>query len=204
MYRSIVKRIIDVALSFIALVVLSPVIILLMILIKIDSRGPVIFKQKRVGIDKTLFTMYKFRSMKIETPEIPTYLLDNPDVYITRVGKILRKSSLDELPQILNILKGDMSIVGPRPALWNEYGLIQERDKYGVNNIRPGLTGWAQINGRDELYVPAKVKYDGEYMESLSLSMDFKCFIKTIPMILKSEGNVEGGVGTLAKRYDKG
>lgn len=204
MYKSVFKRILDFVISLVGLVILSPIFIILILLVKIDSKGPVIFKQKRVGINKTHFNIYKFRTMRIDTPkEMPTHLLDRPDYYITRVGKFLRKSSLDELPQIINILKGDMSIIGPRPALWNQYDLIEERDKYGVNDIKPGLTGWAQINGRDELEIPVKAKLDGEYVESLSLLFDVKCFVGTITSIFKSEGVVEGGTGSIKKKTEE-
>ena len=151
-----------------------------------------IFKQKRVGIHKSHFELYKFRSMKIGTPDIPTHLLHNPEQYISRVGSFLRKSSLDELPQLINIIKGDMSIIGPRPALWNQYDLIAERDKYSANDVKPGLTGWAQINGRDELAIPVKAKLDGDYVERMSLPFDIKCFMGTISAVWKSEGFVEG------------
>lgn len=189
-----IKRLSDIILSLIGLVLLSPIFIILIIAIKIDSKGPVFFKQKRVGINKTHFYILKFRTMKIDTPkDTPTHLLANPDQYITRMGKFLRKTSLDELPQIINILLGEMSIIGPRPALWNQYDLIAERDKYGANDIPPGLTGWAQINGRDELPIDLKAKLDGEYVEKISLWMDVKCFFLTIVSVLKSDGVVEGG-----------
>lgn len=189
----IVKRIIDIVLSVIGLIVLSPFIIILIILMKFDSKGPILFKQKRVGINKTHFEILKFRTMKIDTPkDTPTHLLESPDQWITRTGKILRKTSLDELPQIINILKGEMSIIGPRPALWNQYDLIEERDKYGANDVKPGLTGLAQIKGRDELPIPEKAKLDGEYVEKLSFKEDIKCFFGTIISILKSDGVVEG------------
>lgn len=193
-----VKRLIDIILSLLGLIILSPIFLVLILAIKLDSRGPVLFKQKRVGINKTHFNILKFRTMKIDTPkDTPTHLLDNPDQYITRVGKFLRKTSLDELPQIWNIFVGDMSIIGPRPALWNQYDLIAERDKYGANDVPPGLTGWAQINGRDELPIEVKAKLDGEYVENISLSMDVKCFFGTIASVLKSDGVVEGGTGAL-------
>ena len=196
-----VKRVIDIVLSSIGLILLSPVFLILIIAIKLDSRGPVLFKQKRVGINKTHFHILKFRTMKIDTPkDTPTHLLQNPDQYITRVGKFLRKTSLDELPQIWNIFVGQMSIIGPRPALWNQSDLIKERDKYGANDVPPGLTGWAQINGRDELPIEAKAKLDGEYVEKISLWMDIKCFFLTIVSVLKSDGVVEGGTGTIGKK----
>lgn len=190
----------DFILSLIGLVVLSPLLLLLIIAIKLDSRGPVLFKQKRVGVGKSHFYILKFRTMKINTPkDTPTHLLKNPEQYITRMGKFLRKTSLDELPQILNILVGEMSIIGPRPALWNQYDLINERDKYGANDILPGLTGWAQINGRDELPIELKAKLDGEYVEKISLKMDVRCFLGTIISVAKSDGVVEGGTGTMGK-----
>lgn len=195
------KRTLDIILSFGACLVLSPVLLLLCIAIKIDSRGPVLFKQKRVGIHKTYFPIYKFRTMRIDTPkDMPTHLLENPDQYITKVGHFLRKSSLDELPQLFNILKGDMSFVGPRPALWNQYDLVAERDKYGANDVLPGLTGWAQINGRDELEIPVKAKLDGEYVRRMSFFFDLRCFLGTFTSVLRAEGVVEGGTGEMKKR----
>ncbi len=192
-----VKRLIDLLLSLIGLVILSPFILILIIAIKLDSRGPILFKQKRVGINKTYFNILKFRTMRIDTPkDTPTHLLENPEQYITKVGKFLRKTSLDELPQIWNILVGQMSIIGPRPALWNQYDLIAERDKYGANDVQPGLTGWAQINGRDELSIEIKAKLDGEYVQKISFMMDLKCFIGTIISVVKSDGVIEGGTGT--------
>lgn len=192
------KRGIDFILSFLGLVVLAPVFLVLIIAIKVDSPGPVLFRQKRVGIHKTHFSILKFRTMRIDTPkDMPTHLLQNPEQYITKVGRFLRKTSLDELPQIVNILKGDMAIVGPRPALWNQYDLIEERDKYGANDIRPGLTGWAQINGRDELEIPVKARFDGEYVEKMGLRMDLRCFFGTFLSVLRGDGVVEGGTGTL-------
>lgn len=193
-----VKRAMDVVLSTGAIVVLSPVLAGLAIAIKLDSPGPILFKQKRVGKNKELFEIYKFRTMRTDTPkDMPTHMLSNPDQYITKVGKFLRKTSLDELPQILNIFAGKMSVIGPRPALWNQYDLIEERDKYGSNNVVPGLTGWAQINGRDELEIPVKAKFDGEYLEKMSLWMDIKCFLGTIGSVLSHDGVVEGGTGEL-------
>lgn len=197
----IIKRIIDFLVSLFAVVALSPVLLGCAIAVKADSKGPVFFVQKRVGKDNKHFNMYKFRSMRTDTPhDMPTHLLSNPDAFITKVGKFLRKSSLDELPQLFNILKGDMSIVGPRPALWNQDDLIAERDKYGANNIRPGLTGWAQVNGRDELEIDVKAKFDGEYVEKMSLPFDIKCIIATALQVIKHEGVVEGGTGTLEKK----
>ncbi|MEK3888439.1 sugar transferase [Bacillus sp. FSL K6-3431] len=190
------KRLIDIILSLIGLVVLSPILLILILAIKMDSKGPVLFKQKRIGINKTHFNILKFRTMRIDTPkDTPTHLLDNPDQYITKMGKFLRKTSLDELPQIWNIFVGQMSIIGPRPALWNQYDLIAERDVYGANDIPPGLTGWAQINGRDELPIKVKSKLDGEYVEKISFSMDIKCFFGTIVSVVKRDGVVEGGTG---------
>lgn len=197
MYKKWLKRAIDFTLSFIGLIVLLPVFLFIAIAIKIDDPGPVFFKQKRVGIHKSYFNLYKFRSMKVNTPDVPTHLLTNPEQYISRVGQFLRKSSLDELPQLINIIKGEMSVIGPRPALWNQDDLIAERDNYGANDVRPGLSGWAQINGRDELEIPVKAKLDGEYVEKLSFAMDVKCFFGTITSVLKSDGVVEGGTGTL-------
>ncbi|MEB5917505.1 sugar transferase [Enterococcus innesii] len=194
------KRIIDFLLSLIGVIVLSPVLLLLCLAIKIDSQGPIIFKQKRVGKNKTHFNIYKFRTMKIDTPkEMPTHLLSDPDFYITKVGKFLRKTSLDELPQLFNIIKGDMAVIGPRPALWNQYDLIEERDKYGANDIRPGLTGLAQISGRDELEIKQKALLDGRYTEKISPSMDLKCFLGTIVSVFKSEGVIEGGTSSIKK-----
>lgn len=189
-----IKRLLDIVLSLTGLIILSPIFLLLILAIKIDSPGPILFKQKRVGIHKSHFNILKFRTMRIDTPkDTPTHLLENPDQWITKVGKFLRKTSLDELPQILNILKGEMSIIGPRPALWNQYDLIEERDQYGANDIRPGLTGWAQINGRDEIPIEIKACLDGEYTQKLSFSMDIKCFFETIVSVIKSEGISEGG-----------
>ncbi|MBW9324180.1 sugar transferase [Enterococcus casseliflavus] len=200
LYKDGLKRIIDFILSLMGIVVLSPVLLLLCLAIKLDSKGPIIFKQKRVGKNKTYFNIYKFRTMKIDTPkEMPTHLLADPDFYITKVGKFLRKTSLDELPQLFNIIKGDMAVIGPRPALWNQYDLIEERDKYGANDIRPGLTGLAQISGRDELEIPIKAKLDGKYTDNISLRMDIKCFFGTITSVFKSDGVVEGGTGTMKK-----
>lgn len=191
-----VKRLIDIILSLIGLIVLSPIFLILIIAIKVDSRGSVLFKQKRVGINKTHFNILKFRTMRIDTPkDTPTHLLGNPEKYITKMGKFLRKTSLDELPQIWNIFVGQMSIIGPRPALWNQYDLIAERDKYGANDVPPGLTGWAQINGRDELPIEIKAKLDGEYVKKISLRMDVKCFFGTIVSVVKCDGVVEGGTG---------
>ncbi len=190
---SIIKRIIDFILSLLGLIILSPIYLILIIAIKIDSKGPILFKQRRVGKNKKIFNILKFRTMKIDTPkDTPTHLLKNPEQYITSVGKFLRKTSLDELPQIINILIGEMSIIGPRPALWNQEDLINERDKYKANDILPGLTGLAQVSGRDELEIPVKAKLDGEYTEKMSLILDIKLFFKTILSVFKSDGVVEG------------
>lgn len=199
-----IKRLIDIIISLVGLIVLSPVFLILIVAIKLDSKGPVLFKQKRVGIHKTYFNILKFRTMKIDTPkDIPTHLLENPEQWITKVGKILRKTSLDELPQIINILKGEMSIIGPRPALWNQYDLIAERDKYGANDITPGLTGWAQINGRDTVEIEDKARYDGYYTKNLGLALDIKCFFGTIVSVLKRDGVVEGGTSNIQSEKDK-
>ncbi len=201
MYRNWIKRGIDIVLSGLGLVCLSWLYLILIIAVKVDDPGPAFFTQKRVGKNKALFELHKFRSMKMCTPrDTPTHLLENPEQYITRVGRFLRKSSLDELPQVWDIFVGKMSIIGPRPALWNQYDLIEERDKYGANDVLPGLTGWAQINGRDELEIPVKAKYDGEYVQNMSFQFDFKCFVGTIFSVLKSDGVVEGGTGTMEKQ----
>ena len=203
MYKHFWKRLIDIVLSFLGGIILLPVFLIIALAIVIDDPGPVFFKQKRVGKGKKLFWLHKFRSMKVKTPDVPTHLLENPEQYITRVGKFLRKSSLDELPQVYDILFGKMSIIGPRPALWNQDDLIAERDKYGANDIKPGLTGWAQINGRDELEIPVKAKLDGEYVEKMSFGFDCKCFFGTITSVLKSDGVVEGGTGEMKKQKEK-
>ncbi|HFD1728848.1 MULTISPECIES: sugar transferase [Enterococcus] len=204
MYKDGLKRGIDFLLSLAGIIVLSPIFLILCLAIKIDSKGPVIFKQKRVGKNKTHFYIYKFRTMKVDTPkETPTHLLSNPDFFITRVGKFLRKTSLDELPQLFNILKGDMAVIGPRPALWNQYDLIEERDKYHANDIRPGLTGLAQISGRDELEIDYKARLDGHYTANITPWVDLKCFFGTIISVFKSEGVVEGGTGSVKKEDAK-
>ena len=203
MYKNFFKRFIDIVLSFIGGIVLLPVFFIIAIVIVIDDPGPVFFKQKRVGKNKKLFWLHKFRSMKVKTPDLPTHLLENPEQYITRVGKFLRKTSLDELPQVYDILFGKMSIIGPRPALWNQDDLIAERDKYGANDIKPGLTGWAQINGRDELEIPVKAKLDGEYVEKMSFGFDCKCFFGTITSVLKHDGVVEGGTGEMKREAEE-
>ncbi|RPA60685.1 sugar transferase [Aerococcus agrisoli] len=194
------KRILDFLISLVALIVLSPLFLIIAIWIKTNSPGPVFFKQKRVGKNKELFEIYKFRSMRSDTPaDMPTHLLNVPEAFITKSGKFLRKTSLDELPQLINIVKGEMAIIGPRPALWNQYDLIEERDNYGANDVRPGLTGWAQINGRDELEIPIKAKLDGDYVQNISFFFDIKCFFGTIFSVLKSDGVVEGGTGVIEK-----
>ena len=191
-----IKRGADVVLSLLALICLSPVYLIVALAVKISSPGPVLFRQKRVGRGGRLFTIYKFRTMRTDTPrDTATHLLQDPSRYITRVGAFLRRSSLDELPQFFNVLKGDMSIVGPRPALYNQYDLIAAREKAGVNAVRPGITGLAQISGRDELPIPVKVRYDREYVENLSLNMDARCFFGTIISVLRAEGVREGGTG---------
>ena len=191
-----IKRIIDVCLSLFGMIILSPIFLIIMIAIKVDSKGSVFFKQKRVGIYKTHFNIFKFRTMRIDTPkDTPTHLLENSEQHITKMGKFLRKTSLDELPQMWNIFVGEMSIVGPRPALWNQYDLIKEREKYSANDLMPGLTGWAQINGRDELPIEVKAKLDGEYAKRISFWMDVECFFRTIASAVKSDGVVEGGTG---------
>ncbi len=195
------KQTLDIVLSFIGMIVLSPFFLLLVLAIKLDSKGPVLFKQKRVGLHKKHFYILKFRTMRIDTPkDTPTHLLENPEQWITRVGKFLRKTSLDELPQIWNIFVGDMSIIGPRPALWNQYDLIEERDRYGANDVLPGLTGWAQIHGRDELPIAKKAELDGYYVQHLSFGLDVRCFFGTIKSVAKSEGVVEGGTGNMEKK----
>ena len=193
MYQHYIKRLIDIILSMCGLVILAIPMMIIALIVKLDSRGPVFFWQKRVGIHKSYFMMPKYRTMRTDTPhDMPTHLLSNPDQWITRVGRVLRKTSLDELPQILCIFTGKMSIIGPRPALWNQYDLLEERDKYGANDIRPGLSGWAQVNGRDELPIEVKASYDGEYVEKLSFWFDCKCFLCTVIKVLRREGVVEG------------
>lgn len=210
MYKNIIKRLIDLFLSAIAIIVLAIPMLLIAVAIKVDDPGPVIFKQKRVGKKKngeiSYFNIWKFRSMKMCTPhDTPTHLLENPEQYITRVGRIIRKTSLDELPQIYQVFSSHLSIVGPRPALWSQYDLIEEREKYGANDIKPGITGWAQINGRDELEIDVKARFDGEYTAALNAGsfkgfwMDVKCFFGTIISVLRSDGVVEGGTGELKK-----
>lgn len=200
MYRKFGKRAIDIILSAVGLLLLSPVFLIITAAIVIEDPGPVFFRQKRYGIHKSFFNIVKFRSMKVDTPkDMPTHLLQNPQQYITRVGAFIRKTSLDELPQIAQIFTGKMSIIGPRPALWNQYDLIEERDKYGANDVMPGLTGWAQVNGRDELEIDVKAKYDGEYAQNISFGMDMKIFFKTIVNVFRHDGVVEGGTGEMKK-----
>lgn len=209
MYKHFFKRLIDIVLSFIGIIVLALPMLVFAFIIKAEDPGPVFFRQKRIGIHKTQFSLLKFRSMKISTPhDMPTHMLENPEQYILRCGRWMRKMSIDELPQIFNIFTGKMSIIGPRPALWNQDDLIAERDKYGANDVKPGLTGWAQINGRDELEIPAKAKLDGEYVAALNaghgkgFAMDCKCFFGTIKSVLHHDGVIEGGTGEL-KREEK-
>ena len=202
MYKHFIKRFIDVVLSLGGLIVLALPMLIVAIIIKTDSPGPVFFKQKRVGIHKTHFEIYKFRSMPTTVPkDTPTHQFKAEDM-LSKWQKFIRKSSIDEIPQLFNIIKGEMSIIGPRPALWNQYDLIEERDKYGANDVRPGLTGWAQINGRDELEIPAKAALDGEYVEKLSFAFDCRCFFGTIKSVLSSEGVVEGGTGKIEKEKE--
>lgn len=201
MYAKYLKRPLDILLSLCGLIVLSPLFLVIALWIKKDSKGPVFFKQKRVGKGKKHFAILKFRTMRTDAPkDMPTHLLSNPDAFITKSGHFLRKTSLDELPQIINILCGHMSVIGPRPALWNQDDLIAERDKYGANDVRPGLTGWAQVNGRDELEIPVKAKLDGEYVQNLTFKMDVKCFLKTVKNVISHEGVVEGGTGAMEKK----
>lgn len=209
MYVRFFKRLIDIVLSGIGLIILAVPMLIVAILIRCEDPGPVIFKQKRIGKNKKLFNLYKFRSMKMDTPhDMPTHMLSNPEQYILKVGGFIRKTSIDELPQLLNIFKGDMSIIGPRPALWNQDDLVYERDKYGANDIKPGLTGWAQINGRDELEIDVKAKLDGDYTTVLNsghfkgLVMDSRCFVGTIRSVLKHDGVVEGGTGEMKKESE--
>ena len=200
MYQNCLKRFLAIVLSLLGILCLGWLLLLLSIAIKLDSPGPVLFRQKRVGCGKSHFYILKFRTMRTDTPkDIPTHLLANPEQYITRVGRFLRKTSLDELPQLFNILLGHMAIVGPRPALWNQFDLIAERDKYGANDVRPGLTGWAQINGRDELEIAQKARLDGEYVRNLSFRFDVRCLLATVKVVLNRDGVVEGGTGTLRK-----
>jgi len=204
-YERIIKRLLDLTLSVIAGIVLAIPMLIVAVIIKVDDPGPALFKQKRVGKNKTYFWLYKFRTMKMNTPDLPTHLLEHPEQYITRTGHFLRKYSIDELPQLYNAIQGEISLIGPRPALWNQYDLLEERDRYGANDVRPGLTGWAQINGRDELEIPEKARLDGEYVAALrhggwtAFAMDVRCFIGTIFSVAKHDGVVEGGTGELEK-----
>lgn len=199
-----IKRVLDVLLSGCGILILSPILGIVALAIKLESPGPVIFKQKRFGKNKEFFEIYKFRSMRTDTPkDLPTHLLNDPDRFITKTGRFIRKTSLDELPQLFNIFSGKMSVIGPRPALWNQGDLIAERDKYHANDIRPGLTGWAQINGRDELEIPVKAEFDGEYVRKMSFLFDCKCFFGTVTSVLRHDGVVEGGTGTLEKEKKK-
>lgn len=203
MYQRFFKRMLDVILSLCGLVILSPMFLLLAVWIKLDSPGPVFFKQKRVGKHKTYFNILKFRTMRTDAPhDMPTHLLENPESFITGSGAFLRKTSLDELPQIINILKGEMSVVGPRPALWNQEDLLSERDRYGANDVTPGLTGWAQVNGRDELEIEEKARLDGEYVHQLTFKMDATCVLMTVGSVLRQKGVVEGGTGTLTPHIE--
>ncbi len=198
MYRFFVKRLLDILLGGLALIILAVPMAVFVLIIKHEDKGPALFAQKRIGKDKRTFSMYKLRSMKMNTPhDVPTHLLENPEQYILRCGRWMRKYSVDELPQIFNILKGDMSVVGPRPALWNQYDLIAERDKYGANSIRPGLTGWAQVNGRDELEISEKARLDGEYVQLEGFMFDCMCVFRTVVSVSKHEGVVEGGTGAM-------
>ncbi len=211
MYKHIVKRLFDIVVSFIAIIVFALPMLVLAIAIKIDDPGPVLFKQKRVGIKKkgqiSYFNIYKFRSMKMSTPrDVPTHLLENPEQYITRMGKFIRKTSMDEIPQVYQVFTGKLSFVGPRPALWSQDDLVAEREKYGANDVKPGITGWAQINGRDELEIPVKAKFDGEYATAINkgwfrgFAMDVRCFFGTFSSVLRSDGVVEGGTGELERQ----
>lgn len=203
-YRLYIKRALDIVLSALGIALLSPIWLAIVVAIKVDSKGPILFRQKRVGLNKQHFMILKFRTMRIDTPmDVPTHMLGSPERWITRVGRLLRKTSLDELPQMVNIIIGDMSIIGPRPALWNQVDLIAERDQYRANNVRPGLTGWAQINGRDELEILMKAKLDGEYVQRISFLFDCRCFIGTIMSVLKHDGVVEGGTGEMKKKAVK-
>ena len=204
MYTKLFKRLIDIVLSSLGIIILGIPMLVIALIIKAQDKGPALFKQKRIGLHKSTFMLYKFRSMKMSTPkDTPTHLLENPKQYLLPIGGLIRKLSIDELPQMFNILKGEMSIIGPRPALWNQDDLIAERDKYGANDVLPGLTGWAQINGRDELEIPVKAKLDGEYVEKISFVMDVKCFFGTLLKVFKSDGVVEGGTGEMKKENAK-
>ena len=200
MYKHVIKRLLDLVLSLVGSLFAAIPMLIIAAVIRKEDPGPVLFTQKRFGIHKSFFTLYKFRSMKLSTPhDVPTHQLENPEQYLLKSGKFIRRYSLDELPQLFNILKGDMSVIGPRPALWNQEDLIAERDKYGANDVKPGLTGWAQINGRDELEIPVKAKLDGEYAARQSFLFDCRCFFGTFLKVLRHEGVVEGGTGEMAK-----
>lgn len=203
-YRKFFKRLIDLVLSSVGIVALALPMVVFALIIRIEDPGPAIFRQKRVGIHKTYFSVLKFRSMKMSTPhDMPTHMLENPDQYLLKCGRWMRKMSIDELPQLFNIFTGKMSIIGPRPALWNQDDLIAERDKYGANDVKPGLTGWAQINGRDELEIADKARLDGEYVKKMSFAFDCRCFFGTIRSVLRHDGVVEGGTGELKKEEAK-
>lgn len=203
MYKNCIKRLLDTVLSLTGIIILSPLLMFLAVVIKLTSPGPILFKQKRIGKDNKQFFIYKFRTMLIDTPkDMPTHLLENPDQYITKVGKFMRKTSLDELPQLFNILKGEMAVIGPRPSLPNQYDLNNLRDENGASTVKPGLTGLAQISGRDELEIDVKASLDGEYVNNMSFLLDFKCFVGTIASVLKHEGVVEGGTGELHKEEE--
>ena len=204
MYRHVIKRFLDIVLSLAGIIVLALPLAIISAVIKLDSPGPVFFRQKRFGIHKSFFEILKFRTMRTDTPkDMPTHMLSDPKKWITKSGAFLRKTSLDELPQLFNILAGHMSVIGPRPALWNQEDLIAERDKYGANDVMPGLTGWAQINGRDELPIDVKARLDGEYAQNLSFAFDVKCFVGTVKSVLRHEGVVEGGTGQMEKEKEK-
>lgn len=204
MYKKLIKRPLDFILSLLGVILLSPLLIIIALLIKLDSKGPIIFKQKRIGINKSTFMIYKFRTMRTGTPkEMPTHMLNKADSYITKTGKFLRKTSLDELPQLFNILKGQMAIIGPRPALWNQDDLVAERDKYKANDVRPGLTGLAQISGRDELPITKKALLDGKYCSAVTFRLDSKCFLGTIVSVFKEDGVIEGGTGAIKEEDAK-
>lgn len=203
-YRKYIKRLLDIVLSLSGLILASWLYLILILAVKLDDPGPAFFSQKRVGANGRYFQLYKFRSMKMSTPhDTPTHLLENPEQYITRVGRFLRKTSLDEIPQLWNILKGDMSVIGPRPALWNQEDLLAEREKYGANTVRPGLSGWAQICGRDELEIEDKARLDGEYVEKMSFRFDCRCFFGTAISALRGDGVVEGGTGQMHREEVK-
>ena len=204
MYQRVIKRLLDIVLSLAGIIVLALPLAVISLVIKLDSPGPVFFRQKRFGVHKSFFEILKFRTMRTDTPkDMPTHMLSDPAKWITKSGAFLRKTSLDELPQLFNILAGHMSVIGPRPALWNQEDLIAERDKYGANDVMPGLTGWAQINGRDELPIDVKARLDGEYAQNLSFTFDVKCFVGTVKSVLRHEGVVEGGTGQMEKEKEK-